>query len=508
MKSADETLQREKERSANREQEAFQARYNQVGLQEQLEGTRSELEQALERIKTVEQERDAFKTLAKTEEDVARIAAEGRLPLPTSNMEGEEDDEFASPRKSPSSRAVSLSLLDVKSSAASEAEIEELTRMWQWEKQRADRANDHIEYLEAECRLHACSCMKKRPRSSMTLLSPKRQKRGEATPLPPLADPSDRMILSENATAIPPPQETPAHAMPQPTKSKKTKHKDGRRATIFLPDEGTFRTVSVEEAEALDKMKSHESLRAAQEHVGVDRIMEDAAAHAEKQVPERYTRTPSVDPPSFAVLGQERASLASLLNVSQQGGEPMGFSRPAMPITPGSTVNRKVTVVKNHDSGHGTGQLPRPIQRAPLRAQDPNIEMVAVQEPNQNAFKTSFDSRPHTTNSFYHSSTFTTTTTVPLREESSEPSMAKKLLAVQRTPSRGRTAEDLEPTWDVNNPALTPTMTREQALAKIRERRGRAKSGQAVTPRKVIGGARGDRRDMSAPVGRKGRIGS
>lgn len=515
QKTVEETLQREKERSANREQEAFQARYNLVGLQEQLESTRSELEQALERIKTVEQERDAFKTLAKTEEDVARIAAEGRLPLPASNMDGDEEDEFASPRKSPSSRAVSLSLLDVKSSAASEAEIDELTRMWQWEKQRADRANDHIEYLEAECRLHACSCMKKRPRSSMALLSPKRQKRGEASPLPPLADPSDRMILSENATTIPPPQETPAHALPQPTKPKKTGRKDERRATIFLPDEGTFRTVSVEEAEALEKTRTRESLRArehaaAQESVDVDRIMEDVPARVQEQMPERYIRTPSVEPPSYAVLGPDRTSLISLLNVSQQGGEPLGISGPAIPVTPGSiaTETKKVTVIKTRDSGHGIGQPPRPNQRAPLRTQDPNIEMVSVQEPDQNTFKTSFDSRPHTTNSFYQSSNFTTTTTVPLREESSEPSMAKRLLALQRTPSRGRAADDIEPTWDVNNPALTPTMTREQALAKIRERRGRAKSGQAVTPRKVIGGARGDRRDLSAPAGRKGRIGS
>lgn len=489
-----------------------------MGLQEQLDTTRSELEQALERIKTVEQERDAFKTLAKTEEDVARIAAEGRLPLPSSTGEEGDEDEFASPRKSPSSRAVSLSLLDVKSSAASEAEIDELTRMWQWERQRADRANDHIEYLEAECRLHACSCMKKRPRSSLALLSPKRQKRGEAPPLAPLADPSDRMILSENATSIPPPQETPAHAVPQPTKPKKIERKDERRATIFLPDEGTFRTVSMKEAETLEKTKARATPREQQQtevprDVDIDRIMEDAPVQVAQQMPERYSRTPSVEPPSYAVLGPERSSLVSLLNVSQQGSEPMDVTMPAMtarPTTPGYTATevKKVTVTKTRDLARSIPQPTRLKQRAPLRIQDPNIEMAPTQESDQNPFKASFDSRPHTTTSFYPRSTVTTTTTVPLREEDSEPSMAKKLLALQRTPSRGRADDDSEPTWDVNNPALTPTMTREEALAKIRERRGRAKSGQAVTPRKVIGGARGDRRDVSAPAGRKGRIGS
>lgn len=524
QKSAEETLQREKDRSANREQEAFQARYNLVAMQEELDKTRAELDQATDRIKTVEQERDAFKTLAKTEEDVARIAAEGRLPLPTSNNDEEADDEFASPRKSPASRAVSLSLLDVKSSAASEAEIDELTRLWQWEKQRAERANDHIEYLEAECRLHACSCMKKRPRSSLALLSPKRQKRGEASPLPPLADPSDRMILSETAT-IPPSQETPAHALPQPTKTTKIERRSERRATIFLPDEGTFKTVSMEEAKAIEVTKARESLSqqqqaTAKQHMGVDQPMEDAPGPVEQQMPGRYSRTPSVEPPSYAFLGPDRASLVSLLNESSQQVESMvDTTGPSMLSTsrPIVTETRKVTVVKSHDSGAGvTDQLPPPARRAPLRTQDPNVDRVSAHpEPEQqNPFKMSFDSRPHTTTSFYQPSAFTTTTTVPLREENAEPSMAKKLLALQRTPSRGngRVASDgnEQPTWDVNNPALTPTMTREQALAKIRERRGRAKSGsaQAVTPRKVMGGARVDRRDLSAPAGRKGRIGS
>lgn len=449
----------------------------------------------------MEQERDAFKTLAKTEE-IARIAAEGMLPLPTSN-EQEEDDEFASPRKT-GSREPSLSLVDIKSSAASEAEIDELTRLWQWEKQRADRATDQVEYLEAECQLRACSCMKKRPRSSMALLSPKRQKRGEPAPL---ADPSDRMILSEKAK-IPPPLATPAHSIPQPAKpQKKIQHKEGRRATIFLPDLGTFQTVSVEEAEAVDNTRPREAvsdLPAASHSVveDEDRPMMDASAHVEQpQGSERYVRTPSAEPPSFARLGPGSGSLTSLLDAQQQHGESVDISTHATSTSSylaAREVN-KVTVAKTRNEGLGQPQA----RRTPLQAQDPNVEMVPSPASH---FKTSFDSRPHTTTSFYQ--TATTTTTVPLREENGDLSMAKKLLALQRTPVRGRVAsDDGAPTWDVNNPALTPTMTREQALAKIRERRGRAKSGAAVTPRK--GMMRGiERRDLSAPAGRKGRIGS
>lgn len=430
-------------------------------------------------------------------------------------MDGE-DDEFTSPRKSPaSSRAVSLSLVDIKSSAASEAEIDELTRLWQWEKQRADRANDHIEYLEAECRLHACSCMKKRPRSSLALLSPKRQKRG-VEPMP-LADPSDRMILSEK-TAIPLPHDTHAHIsrQAQPAKSKKIERKGERRATIFLPDEGTFRTVTMEEAEAMEKTNNkaqgtmddvlQSTTQARGDVDDVDRPMQDAPAPVEERMPRQYSRTPSVEPPSFAVLGPERASLMSMVDVAAADASVI----PAPPGAFPTEAAKKVTVAnkKTRNSGHGLAQSHPPVWRAPLRAQDPNIEMVPVQDSSENSFKHSFDSRPHTATSFYKMAT--TTTTVPLREETEEPTMAKKLMALQRTPSRGRVADDDGPTWDVNNPALTPTMTREQALAKIRERRGRAKSGQAaaVTPRKVIGGARGDRRDLSAPAGRKGRIGS
>lgn len=513
QKSAEASLEREKERSSAREQEAFQARYNQVGLQEQLEKIRSELDQALERVKLVEQERDAFKTLAKTEEDVARIASEGRLPLPPASQE-DEDDEFASPRKSNDSRAVSLSLVDVKSSAASEMEIEELTRLWQWEKQRADRAADQVEYLEAECSLRACSCMKKRPRSSMMgLLSPKRQKRAAAEPLPPLADPSDRMILSEKATAIPPPSETSAHAVKQPTKKKTSQRADSgdRRATIFLPDLGTFRTVSMEEADAMERAKEQEKnvehvLAGAEPH---DKPMEDAPPHVEQEtVPERYSRTPSVEPPSFAIVGQERASLVSLLDASQHQQQPSQFKVPAIPTTPGLMSEQAKEIVPSAFQRFGATAQAETRQpqhrRLPLGSQDPNVEISTATA----TFKTSYDSRPLTAQSFY---TSTTTTSIPLREENSNPSMAKKLLALQRTPSRGKVDDNEMPTWDVNNPALTPTMTREQALAKIRERRGRAKSGNAgtATPYKgMIRGARGDRRDVSAPAGRKGRIGS
>lgn len=89
-----------------REQEAFAARYQLVGVQE-------EVCQVQEQLKLVEQERDALRTIAQNEE-IARIAAEGRIPLPTLK----EDDEFASPKKG----RKSLDMITITSSAASEEE--------------------------------------------------------------------------------------------------------------------------------------------------------------------------------------------------------------------------------------------------------------------------------------------------------------------------------------------------------------------------------------------------
>ncbi|PSR78406.1 hypothetical protein BD289DRAFT_463311 [Coniella lustricola] len=564
-KNTEETLRREKELSLEREQEAFQARYNLVGLQEQLDKSQSELEQALERIKTVEQERDAFKSLAKTEEDIARIAAEGKLPLPGPSMD-DEDDEFASPRKATSSRAVSLSLVGIKSSAASEAEIEELTRLWHWEKQRANRANDHIEYLEAECRLRACSCMKKRSRSSMGLLSPKRQKRDEPVPL---ADLSDRMILSEKAT-IPSLHGIPAHAVSQPAKTNRMELREERRAAVFLPDSGTFETVPMDETLGSNSSSgdggggvdgdggSHRNQVKMEADLTIqdkDMVMDDAPQYIKQpQVPVCFSRTPSLEPPSFAALGQESASCPSYMGhtVGQspskhhhQQQNPNALVRDTTPeifvdaqpvVDVGSTSTSMLTVAKTRsDIKLGRPQL-FPTNRAPLQSQDPNVGKTesAPSSPRrpQPRFKFSYSSRPHTAASF-HYQTATTTTTVPLREETSAPNMAQKLLFMQQqqqqqqpqrdylTPSRsasvcssastgsaggsGRVADDVAPAWDVNNPALTPTMTREQALAQIRERRGRARSGGVATQRKPrVHGM--ERRDMSAPVRRKGRM--
>ncbi|KAK6955710.1 hypothetical protein Daesc_003353 [Daldinia eschscholtzii] len=453
-KSVEESLVREKELSKAREQEAFKSRYQLAEVQEQLE-------KALERITFVEQERDAYKDAAKSEE-IARIAAEGRLPLPPEDP----DSEFASPKK----ERASLSAVDILSSAASEEEIEELTRLWQWEKQRADRTQEHLEFVQAECQLRCCSCAKSRSRRSMAT-SVRQERTGPVT----IVDPADLMILGQEPKSVEKPASTESksaghnlrqereHAeeqhreLPYRGKTESTvddikqeeaprERKGPRRSTIFVPSEGIFRTISQQDLHAIEK--SEES---------------PCEPTTPKDPPPNhsfYSRTPSVEPPTFALLAQERTSLLSLLNAPHESDS--NYPMMDIPTMPLEAHNRSDS---EEDAEEASAQ--------------PKADMEADQ-----------DTRPHSTTAFY---TVTTTTTVPIREP----------------PNNNNQNQNRVPSFDVNNPNMAPTMTREEALAQIRERRGRARSAAQglATPRRQMISGTGDRRDVSAPAARaaKGR---
>ncbi|EKG12576.1 hypothetical protein MPH_10241 [Macrophomina phaseolina MS6] len=144
-------LESEKIKVAKREQEAFQAEYRLVGVQE-------ELQKAKEQIKVVEEERDALKTSLK-EEEVARIAAEGRIALPSSNP-GEED-EFDSPKKSPSKlRRLESSDKEnmIPSTPSRNTELKALHEDLAAERRRRERAEDTVEFMKMECQFQCCSC--------------------------------------------------------------------------------------------------------------------------------------------------------------------------------------------------------------------------------------------------------------------------------------------------------------------------------------------------------------
>ncbi|KAK3315489.1 hypothetical protein B0H66DRAFT_345824 [Apodospora peruviana] len=565
QKATAEELDREKERSKEREQEAFAARYTLVGLQEQLD-------QALERVRILEQERDAFKTIAKNEEEVARIASQGKLPLPPSPAE---DDEFASPYKRP----VRVSSINVKASASTEAEIEELIRLWHWEKQRADRAVEHVEFLEVECHLKVCPAAKSKSLSRSSTVRPPSPRRRRATPSK-IVDAGDLVILSESSAPSSPGRK------PSPKRSKTDRlreDKELRRSTIFVPSEGIFRTVTQYEAEnaaAAAAQSAPEIVLPSIESSTEDEPISSQAPTPTENMPSVYARTPSVDPPDFATLAHQRMSLLSLLDADHRDVDPpTKFNIPTTPgpappshqnpvlgrpksLSPASSarsscnngndnddldvdteaentittttsgqytptqllrgpslealpINGHLQQQQQHQNQTAPAALPPPLARTPEQQQD-ETEKSREQEEKQSAILSM--SRPHTTAAHYAFHATTTTTKVPLREETKDPNMAARLMKLQRTPSHG----DNQPSFDVNNPALTPTMTREQALAQIRERRGRARSvngkgggvtsapttSSAVTPRRqMLEGV--ERRDVSAPAGttvRSGRI--
>ena len=373
MRIAQTELEQERERSLKREQEAFAARYQLVGVQE-------ELTQSQEQVKLVEQERDALRTIAQNEE-VARIAAEGRIPLPKLH----EDDEFASPKK------VRRSILpDITSSAASEEELDDMKMKFEWEQRRANRAHDRIEFLELECHMNCCVSRASR--------------------------------------------DTPTTAQATNDSGSK-KIKISGSSTIFIPEEGVFRTISpelpppVEESPWISPEKKTIRL---------------PTPEPECEEPRSYARTPSCEPPDPAMPTEVNTSLLSLLDAPQ----------------------------------------------SPTRIESPIPESEDEDDDEDN--DTTIRSPTHESNRTTKIPTFhtiSTTTRIPL----ANPPDLTPLATLPNGQGSG-------------NP-LSPTMSREEALAQIRERRGRARSlaQGTMTPRKqMVEGV--ERRDISAPSIRSGAI--
>lgn len=509
VKSLEESLEREKERTRVREQEAFTARYQIVGVQEQLE-------QALAQIKLVEQERDAFKTAAKNEE-VARIAAEGRIPLPPVQ---DPNDEFASPpKKGMKKRKVSreaprysLSMVEIESSAATEMEIEELTLQVQWERQRAERAEDMIEFLKAECEMHCCACSKSRDWRSPKSAQPQMEAVSEETIDPTSTTPTqEEPKVEEEELRVEEPNEirdsepevsqglSAPEAEPEATEPPQSpvelaapKSKKGPRlSTVFYPREGIFRTVSEVEAAAMQAQGDADVIvqpaAPAESDSEPPTPTEEEEHEASMMTTRMYARTPSAEPPTFALLAQERTSLLSLLNAPHNDAHSAPIpSIPTVSDPADDHHQEEEATTTVEEKAEEENAVEHRVQRVRMveSMQTPDVEPRESPEP-----------RPHTSATLY--SVTTTTTSVPVHDENrSSSSFGEKL----RTPSSASNAS-----FDLNNPALTPTMTREQALAKIRERRGRAKSaaqGAATPHKKMIQGK--ERRDMSAPTSKAG----
>jgi hypothetical protein len=143
------TLENEKTKSAKHEQEAFTAQYQLVGAQE-------EYQKAQERIKVLEQEREGLKQSLK-EEEVARIAVEGRIALPPP-AEDDDTDLLSSPSKSPR-KAVHNSDSEKENIVPKKAiQLKSLQEELAQEKRLRSKAEDQVEFMKMECQFQCCSC--------------------------------------------------------------------------------------------------------------------------------------------------------------------------------------------------------------------------------------------------------------------------------------------------------------------------------------------------------------
>jgi hypothetical protein len=210
------------------------------------------------------------------------------------------------------------------------------------------------------------------------------------------------------------------------------------------------------------------------------------------------------------MLAKQRTSLLSLLDAphGQQNREvPLPFTIPTIPGPGLATIpsaSYYPSFTSNDQDDHNVftqkpSLLPPANPIAATTATTTTTTTTTTSIPSPDDYQIT---RPHTSATDYFYTSSTITTTVPLKDQSEDrgPSLSQRILAAQKTPRRS--SEEDQPSWDITNPALTPTMTREQALAQIRERR--ARSG-AVTPKRgMMEGAGAERRDLSAPVGAGG----
>lgn len=199
-----------------KEQETFTSQYQLVGLQE-------EVVQAKQQIKVIEEERDALKTNL-AQEEVARIAAEGKIALPPA----EEPEEFGSPKRrrreslkeniDPNTDPNDGLDLDFDTPEAEEEDLlESLKGELRAEKRLRKRADGLIEFMKMECQFNCCPCriaeqqgtryvhdgrMEEQMKKILAKIPKKKPARG-AAPTPPPAE------LSESAPSSPPKAASP-----------------------------------------------------------------------------------------------------------------------------------------------------------------------------------------------------------------------------------------------------------------------------------------------------------
>jgi hypothetical protein len=445
---------------------------NQVyGLQVDLESVEARLGEEVQtlkdKLKLIEGERDALKASLK-EEEVQRIAAEGRIPLPAPSTE---DEEFGSPVRSPrKQRNPERDEEDKENVAPRKAAVElklvqhELVA----EKRLRERAQEQIEFMKMECQFRCCSCRiadfkgasyvhdnsysteMERIKAAVPEMTPPSSSHGD--------DPMEGVIIKKE-----PLDEDMRPPTPQEEVEPVTVIKDepADEATVeFSPTTGTFKPVpSPVKAEASTQIATP----AKPASLGLSAITE-MTTESSPWTPDANStviRHDSVPPPRF--LPDTAPEIEESLEV-----EP----RSERSVKSQSIFIHEDAIVDDEDEDE------EPL--TPLHG----------------------PSGPATPGQ-YLTRTITTTTTIPLHFSPLTP--AAKGPNQPITPSTVAHAPSTIQSKALGELSLNNIpFDREAALQAIRERRGRARSmaiGQG-TPRKQMMEGVKERRDISAPVSR------
>lgn len=401
-----EEVEAHQRKADGRDQEVFAAQFLNVGLEE-------ELEKLKQQMKTAEDERDTLRTSLK-EEELARIAAEGRIPLPVSK----EQDEFSSPKKANRQLRRDSFKENEDPLAGMETEENSLDEDLAFERKLRQKAEEQIDFMKMECQFRCCSC---------------RIAEGQGQPF--VHD--DRVALHTAAQTTDVDEEA-SHEAPGPA----------------------YTSAPPEEKEASEPQQPHEQ--------ETPQSAFKLATPPKSPTPTSTPRFQTEQLPSTPHTSDVQSAQApeTLLQFSPTSGTFYSAPAPLQPSTPAepspcpdipqtptallrfspqislgaSQILPKATSPPSSPAHHRYPTTPRPLPAPPV-----------------------------------HSSrvTQTVTTTIPL--------------AIPLSP-------------------FTPgsTMTREEALEQIRQRRGRARSIAAghSTPRKQMVDLSSLRRDISAPAGR------
>ncbi|KAF2231979.1 hypothetical protein EV356DRAFT_534980 [Viridothelium virens] len=480
----------EKAKSTQREQEAFKAEYKSVGLQE-------DLTKMQERIKIIEEERDALKTSLK-EEEVARIAAEGRIALPTSKEN--QDDEFASPKKSPAKRRV-MDLSEDKENVSPQRAVEIKHFREELAKERSKRmkVEETIEFMKMECQFERCSCRVAEKKGIKyvhdTKLATRMRKLRQAQTKRPgqAAEDTDQDIATQNEPMAESSDEALAERSPQVEKEQsedgmdvETDSEKRNSRMSFSPNSGTFRKIATEETEepAIVEEPITQDEHADEQETEESRLNRSTTpaypppvqTHDDTTIiPDEPTLMPQ-DPPTDEPITEDNADLndqimedpavtSTLPSAEPQSPTPESSSDPMSPTVSSTPFTPKVQEIHTTITipVHFTPQ-PHPIHPPPF---SPTADPSLTPSPSTIAFP-AIPPQPF----------FTTPKNAPA--------------AAQHN------------TLDENGHPIAPaTIDREAALEAIRQRRGRARSFAEgkLTPRKpMVEGVAPERRDISAPV--------